>query len=74
MMGKCGFCGEEKEVGIATPFHVNYCVDCMRMNIEYDKESISKMKTRRKKRITEARINQLEKQKDEALKALMNFH
>ena len=45
----------------------------MRMNIEFDKESISKMKAKRRKKITTTELNQLEKEADEAIKALMNF-
>lgn len=73
MISVCEFCGEEKEVGNPTPFHGNYCLGCMRMNIEYDKESIAKMKTKREKRITESELKNLEIKKDEALAALMNF-
>lgn len=55
------------------PFHGFYCMDCMRMNIQYDKESIAEMKTKRKQKITEKELKRLEKEKDDALKALMNF-
>ena len=73
MIGECEFCGKEKELGNSTPFHGFYCLDCMRMNIEYDKESISDMKPKRKKKITKQELERLEKEKDEALKSLMNF-
>lgn len=73
MIGKCEFCGKENELGNATPFHGFYCKECMRMNIEYDKESISEMKPKRRKKITAQEFEQLEKEKDDALKALMNF-
>lgn len=72
-MDVCEFCGKEKEVGDATPFHGFYCADCMRMNIEFDKESISKMKAKRRKKITTTELKQLEREADEAIKALMNF-
>lgn len=75
MIGKCEFCGEEKELGDSTPFHGFYCLDCMRMNIQYDKESMSKikMKHEKRKKITTKELERLEKEKDDALKALMNF-
>ncbi len=73
MMGICEFCGNEKELGESTPFHGFYCMDCMRMNIEHDKESMSKMESKRRKKITKQELEQLEKEKDEALNALMNF-
>ena len=71
MIGKCEFCGKEKELGNSTPYHGFYCLDCMRMNIEYDKESISDMKPKRKKKITKQELERLEKEKDKALKSLM---
>ena len=73
MIGKCEFCGNEKKLGNATPFHGFYCIDCMRMNIKFDKESISEMKPKKRKKITAQEFEQLEKEKDDALKALMNF-
>ena len=73
MIGICEFCGKEKEIGESTPFHGFYCIDCMRMNIQYDKESIIKMKPKRVRKITERELERLEKEKDNALKALMNF-
>lgn len=73
MTGKCDFCGNEKELGDSTPFHGYYCVDCMRMNIQHDREAISKMKKRCRKRITQQELEQLEKNKDKALSALINF-
>lgn len=73
MIGKCEFCGSEKELGESTPFHGFYCMDCMRMNIQYDKESIAEMKHKRRQRIDEKELERLEKEKDAALKALMNF-
>lgn len=73
MISVCEFCGNKKEVGDPTPFHGNYCVDCMRMNIEYDKESITKMKPKRKKKITESELEKLKREKDEALDSLINF-
>ena len=72
MMGKCDFCGNEKELGNSTPFHGFYCVDCMRMNIQFDKESIAKMKPKRRKKITVQEFERLEKEADAAIKALMN--
>lgn len=50
-----------------------YNMDCMKMNIEYDKESIAKMKPERRKKITHMEIDRLKKEKDDALNALMNF-
>jgi len=50
MLSVCEFCGQEKEVGNSTPFHGFYCMDCMKMNIEYDKESIAKMKPQKDNR------------------------
>lgn len=73
MIGICEFCGNEKEVGDSTPFHGFYCMDCMKMNIEYDKESIAKMKPRRKRKITEEELKKLEQEKNKTLSALMNF-
>lgn len=73
MIGVCEFCGEKKEVGVATPFHGNYCTDCMRMNIEFDKESIAGMKRTRREKRTKATLKRLETEKDEALAALMNY-
>lgn len=72
-LGKCEFCGNEKELGDSTPFHGFYCADCMRMNIEYDKQSISKMKPKRRREITKQEFERLEKEKNEALSVLMNF-
>lgn len=73
MIDVCEFCGKEKELGDSTPFHGFYCMDCMRMNIEYDKESIAKMKPKRKRKISQVQLDQLEKEKDEALKALIGY-
>ena len=69
MFGKCEFCGNEKELGESTPFHGFYCMDCMEMNIEYDKESIAKMKPERRKKITHEEIDRLEKEKDDVINA-----
>ena len=73
MIGKCEFCGNEKELGDSTPFHGFYCLDCMRMNNQYDKESISKMKPEKRKKTTGKELKRFEKEKNDALKALMNF-
>ncbi len=73
MFSVCEFCGNEKEVGDPTPFHGSYCADCMRMNIEYDKESIVKMKPQKRKKITEEDLKKMEHEKDLALKELINF-
>lgn len=74
----CDFCGKEKEVGDSTPFHGFYCMDCMKMNIQYDKESIAGMKSAKKKatkkKVSEDELSELERAKDEALDALMNFN
>lgn len=73
MIGKCEFCGKEKELGDSTPFHGFYCMECMRMNIRYDKESITKMKPERRKKISKQKLEQLEKEKNDALKALIDY-
>lgn len=73
MISICEFCGNEKEVGDPTPFHGSYCAECMRMNIDYDKESIAKMKPKRRKKISETEFKEIERQKDEALDALINY-
>ena len=73
MVGICKFCGEEKELGDATPFHGFYCSGCLKMNIEYDKEVLKNMKPKRKKSVTKEELERLEREKDEALSDLMNF-
>ena len=75
MIGICEFCAKEKELGKSTPFHGFYCMDCLRMNIEYDRESIRKMKPQKRNKITRETLEELEKEKDEVLKSFMDsFH
>lgn len=73
MFDKCEFCGIEKELGQSTPFHGFYCMDCMKMNIEYDKESIRGMKPERRKKITNKELDRLKKERDDAVNYLLNF-
>lgn len=73
MVGTCEFCGKEKELGEATPFHGFYCRDCLKMNIQYDKDVLKNMKSQRKKSNTKEELERLEKEKDEALADLINF-
>lgn len=76
-IGMCEFCGKEKELGDSTPFHGFYCMECMKMNIEYDRESIKKMKpiknTGKRKVLTEKELHEIEKAKNDALAKLMNM-
>ena len=77
MKGTCEFCGMEKDVGNPTPFHGTYCIDCMKMNIQNDREAITAMKqtktprTKGKPRRTD--FAETERMKDEALNRLMHI-
>lgn len=73
MQGQCEFCGKEKEVGETTPFHGSYCKECMQMNIDYDRESIKKMKPTKRKKMTEEELEKLRQEKDAAFAKLMNY-
>lgn len=73
MIGKCGFCGEEKELGNSTPFHEPYCLDCMRMNLQFERGAIAEMKPKRRRKVSVQELEQIEKEKDDALNLLMNF-
>lgn len=73
MVGICEFCGKEKELGDATPFHGFYCRGCLEMNIEYDKEVLKNMKPKRKKSVSKEELDRLKRENDKALADLINF-
>lgn len=70
---KCEFCGNEKELGNSTPFHGFYCLDCMKMNLKFEGEAIAEMKQKRRRKVSVQELEQIEKEKDDALNLLMNF-
>ena len=71
MIGICEFCGQEKDLGEATPFHGFYCSDCLKLNIENDREVLKKMKSGKRRKISAGESKSSDLKTVECVKKMM---